>query len=381
MTHDHSGRSGGRSRFFGLGATVCIAAALVAAGCGSSNKSSSSTSAASTSTSQSTGSQTTAASTSKSVKLGAAFLGPKNDQSINQAGYMGVQAAVQANPNIKLSAVLDNQATPQKQTNAVETLAPNNDIVYVLSDAFSPVIDTDATRFPKTKFIGMEAYTKSFHPNVYAAAVDWGASSYVAGVLAGHMTKSNVIGFVGGAEIPPTVQSKNAYIAGAKSVNPKVKVLSNITGNFADVALGKQATAAMLQQGADVILPWLDAGVVGAYQAGKESGKDPAMFKLTIPDCKSYDNVIGTEAVNEVQITKTLIQKVADGTAKPGAAFIGLQDPKLQTLALCPKYQKNSDIASLTKKTIDDLNSGKIKLAKNAINPRPSYQFTEGLGG
>jgi basic membrane protein A len=373
MTHDETGWFGGRRRFFGMAAAFCIVAALLVAGCGGDDDDDSGTSAAT-----STGESTSAA--SKEAKLGAALLGPKNDQSINQAGYLGIQAAVKANPNIKLTAVLDNQATAQKQANAVQTLAPNNDIVYVLSNAFSPVLDTDAERFPKAKFIGMEAYTKNFHDNVYAAAVDWGASSYVAGVLAGHMTKTNVIGFIGGAEIPPTVQSKNAYTQGAKSVNPKVKVLTNITGNFADVALGKQATAAMLQQNADVILPWLDAGVVGAYQAGKESGKNPAMFKLTIPDCGAYPNVVGTEAVNTVAITKTLIEKVAAGTAKPGAAFIGLQDPKLQTLALCPKYRENKEIADLTKKTIDDVNSGKIKLQENALNPRPSYDYTEGLG-
>jgi len=201
------------------------------------------------------------------------------------------------------------------------------------------------------------------------------------GVIPGHKTKSNVIGFIGGAEIPPTVQSKNAFIAGAKSVNPNVKVLTNITGDFADVALGKQAAAAMIQQGADVIMPWLDAGVVGAYQAGKESGKNPAMFKLTIPDCKAYSNMIGTQAVNTVAITKAMVKAVVAGTAKPGATFIGLKDPSLQTLALCPKYAADKDIASLTQKTIDDINSGTIKLSSNALNPRPSYQYTEGLGG
>jgi hypothetical protein len=53
----------------------------------------------------------------------------------------------------------------------------------------------------------------------------------------------------------------------------------------------------------------------------------------------------------------------------------------LQTLALCPKYAADRDIAALTQKTIDDINSGKIKLNSNALNPRPNYQYTEGIGG
>ena len=69
------------------------------------------------------------------------------------------------------------------------------------------------------------------------------------------------------------------------------------------------------------------------------------------------------------------------GTAQPGAAFVDLKDPKLQTLSLCPKYQSNKEIASVTSSTIAAINDGKIKLAANAINPRPSYHYTEGFTG
>ncbi len=358
---------------------ACLVATAALAACGST--SSSSGGASSTSASSSGGTSTGSSGKAGGGKLGTAFLGPKNDQSINQAGYDGVLQAVQSNPGLKLTAVLDNQATTQQQENALQTLAPINNYVYALSDAFSPVMDIDASRFPQTKFIGMEAYPTHFHPNVYSAAVDWGASSYVAGVIAGHLTKTKTIGFIGGAEIPPTVQSRIAFAQGARSVDPTIKVLNDTTGNFADVTLGKQAAAAMIQQGADVILPWLDAGVVGAYEAGKASGKNVAMFKLTIPSCNAYSNVVGTELVNEGAITKDLITNVVKGTEQPGAVFVDLKDPHLQTLALCPKYQANKEIAAATAAAISGINSGKIKLSSAAVNPRPSYHWTEGFGG
>ncbi len=369
MTEDNSGRSTVRRRLAWFVTAAFMVAVLALAGCGSDDGEDTSNGGAG-------GSE---GAEKESFDLGAALLGPKNDGSINQAAFMGLEAADKEMTNLTVTSVLDNQSTLQKHTNAIQTLAPNNDIVYVISNSFSPVLDVQAPRFEDTKFIGIEAYTPKLHPNVYAAAVDWGASSYVAGVIAGTMTKTDVVGFIGGLEIPPSTQSQNAFEDGAQSVNPNVKVLKNIVGSFQDVALGKQATAAMLQQDADVILPWLDAGVAGAYQAGEESGKNPAMFKLTIPDCDAYDNIVGTEAVNTVALTQKMIASVVDGTAKPGAAFIGLQDPELQTLALCPKYEKDKEIADLTQQTIDDINSGKIKLAEDAINPRPSYEYTEGL--
>jgi basic membrane protein A len=364
MTEDISGRSNPRKRPSWFAGAACLLVAVVIAGCGGDDNDSG--------TAGEEASQ-------EQLTLGGALLGPKNDNSVNQAAYMGMVAADKALPNLKLTAVLENQTTEQETFNSIQTLAANNDLVYAFSNTFSPAFETDAPRFPDTQFIGVEAYTPTLHDNFYATAVDWGASSYVTGVIAGHLTKTDVVGFIGGAEIPPTVQSQNAFEDGVKSVNPQAKVLTNITGNFADVALGKEATAAMIQQNADVIMPWLDAGVTGAYQAGEESGKNPAMFKLTIPDCGAYDNVIGTEAVNTVEITKTMIEAVVNGDAKPGVAFIGLQDPDLQTVALCPKYEKNKEVADLTQKTIDDINSGKIKLAPDALNPRPDYKYTEGF--
>jgi len=58
-----------------------------------------------------------------------------------------------------------------------------------------------------------------------------------------------------------------------------------------------------------------------------------------------------------------------------------LQDPNLQTLKLCPKYQAKADIAKATKDTIDAVNSGKVKLPANAINARPNYPYQEGFDG
>jgi basic membrane lipoprotein Med (substrate-binding protein (PBP1-ABC) superfamily) len=137
----------------------------------------------------------------------------------------------------------------------------------------------------------------------------------------------------------------------------------------------------MIDDKADVIFPFLDAGIAGSYAAGKESGKNPAMFKLTIEDCTSYANIVGTEIVNNVAATSRMLGDYAKGTLKPGAVFLDLQDPELQTLKLCPKYEQNKAVADITKKTIDDVNSGAAKLPANAINARPDYPYREGFDG
>jgi basic membrane protein A len=369
-------RSGGKSR-----ATLAVAAAatlaLGIAACGSSNKSSTS-SGGGASTGAST--QSSGGSAGTEIKVGAALIGPKNDKSFNQAAYMGILAAQKDHPELKLTSVLENKETDQARTDALETLGPITNLIMAVSASFGPVLDVEAPKFPKDYFINVAGYTKQFHENVTGLANDWGAPAYVAGVIAANMTKTGTVGYVGGAEIPPTVHGSNGFKAGALSVNPKIKVLNNIVGDFNDVSKAKAATAAMIADGADVIFPFLDAGIAGSYAAGKASGKNPAMFKLTIPDCEAYPNMVGTEVVNNVAMVQRLMDSYVNKTLKPGAIFLDLQEPDLQTLKLCPKYAADKKIAKVTQDTIDAVNSGKIKLPANAINARPSYPHTEGFG-
>jgi basic membrane protein A len=357
-----------------LFAGAALAASVTVAACGGGGSSSSSSAASSSSASSGTQS-------SKSIKVGAALFGPKNDKSFNQAAYEGMLAATKQNPSLKLTAVLENRNNTQAATDAVQTLAPVNKVFVGVSQTFGPVFDVVASRFPKNYFIDIAGYTRQFHDNVTGFANDWGAPAYVAGVIAAHLSKSNVIGYVGGAEIEPTTDAAHGFAAGARSVKGNIRVLTNIVGDFNDVAKAKAATAAMLADNADVIFPFLDAGIAGSYAAGDASGKNPAMFKLTIPDCSAYGNMVGTELVNNTAATSRMLQAYANGTLKPGAVFLDLQEPSLQTLKLCPKYQKNAAIAKVTRDTIAAINDGKIKLPKNAVNPRPNYPHQEGFNG
>jgi basic membrane protein A and related proteins len=327
------------------------------------------------------GGSTSGGSQSEPIKVGAALIGPKNDKSFDQAAYEGIQAAQKQFPQLKLTSALENRATDSQRSDAVQTLAPVNKLVVTVSSSFGPVLDVMAPKFQNTYFIDVSGYTKTFQKNVTGFANDWGAMLYVAGVISAHLSKTGTVGYVGGAEIPPTIQGMAGFKAGAKSVNPKIKVLTNLVGDFNDVAKAKSATAAMISDGADAIFPFLNGGLPGAYAAGNASGKNPALFSEVIPDCNGYKNMVGTNFVDSKAIVQQLLTQYVHGTLKPGTTFLALQSPKLQTLQLCPKYQRNAEIAKVTKQTIADINSGKIKLPAAAVNPRPSYPYREGFNG
>jgi basic membrane lipoprotein Med (substrate-binding protein (PBP1-ABC) superfamily) len=303
----------------------------------------------------------------------------KNDGSFGQATWQGMQESLKAFPNLKLTAFLENETTDTMRTDGVDTVSPLNNLVLAVSSSYGPILDSEAPKFPHTYFIDIAGAPMKYHSNVTGFNNDWGAPAYVAGVDAAHITKTHVVGYVGGAQIPPTTQAENAFAEGVHSVNPHIKVLNTLTGDFDNVSEAKAATTAQIDANADVIFPFLDAGIAGAYAAGKASGKDPAMFKLTIPDCVSYNNIVGTEVVNNAVAADTLISAYIHHTIKPGTILLDLQDPAVETLQLCPKYAANTTVAAANKNTIDAINSGKLKLPTNAINPRPSFGYSTGL--
>ncbi|HEV2074156.1 MAG TPA: BMP family ABC transporter substrate-binding protein, partial [Thermomicrobiales bacterium] len=97
--------------------------------------------------------------------------------------------------------------------------------------------------------------------------------SFLAGVLAGLMTKTGVIGYVGGIRVPPVMRYEVGYVAGARSVNPDIEILISYSDDFEDPALGKELTLAQYNNGADIVLAAAGRTGIGSFDAAKEKGE------------------------------------------------------------------------------------------------------------
>jgi basic membrane lipoprotein Med (substrate-binding protein (PBP1-ABC) superfamily) len=96
-------------------------------------------------------------------------------------------------------------------------------------------------------------------------------ASYLAGILAAGMTKTGVIGAIGGTELPPVKRSFAAYAAGAHSVNSRLNVVTSYVGNWEDVSAGKEQALAQIGRRSDVLFQNADAAGLGVFQAARES--------------------------------------------------------------------------------------------------------------
>jgi len=125
-----------------------------------------------------------------------------------------------------------------------------------------------AKDFPKVSFL-LGSSGKPQAPNFSVFDNYIQEPAYLSGMIAGGMTKSNRIGMVGGFPIPEVNRLMNAFMMGAKEVNPKVEFSISFINSWFDPPKAKEAAFAMIDKGADILY----AERFGVSDAAKEKGK------------------------------------------------------------------------------------------------------------
>lgn len=123
--------------------------------------------------------------------------------------------------------------------------------------------------FPGTVFITTGGGRTG--PNVAALSFAFEEPSFLAGMVAASNSQSGIIACVGGTELPPVRAAFDAFAAGARAVNPAVRVVTSYLGTWDDAGAGKEQALALIGRGADVIFQDADAAGLGVFQAARES--------------------------------------------------------------------------------------------------------------
>lgn len=144
-----------------------------------------------------------------------------------------------------------------------------NKLIFTTSFGYMNQTQKVAKQFPDVKFVHSTGYKTA--PNVATTNARFYESRYLAGVLAGKMTKSNVIGYVGAHPIPEVLQGINAFTIGMRSVNPDAQVRVVWANTWYDPGKERDAAVTLLSQGADVITHHTDS--TATVQAAQEAGK------------------------------------------------------------------------------------------------------------
>ncbi len=210
---------------------------------------------------------TNAAPTAHEFRVALLTPGPISDQSWNGGAYQGL-LRIRDSLGAKVSHI-QTRTPAEFEENFRQYGAQGYDLVFGHGFEFQDAAVRVAPDFRRTIYVTTSGNQTG--PNIGGIEFAFEEASYEAGMVAGAMTRSNVLGAIGGTELPPVKRSFAAFEAGARAVNPKVRVISSYIGNWDDAGAAKEQAIAQIGRGVDVIFQNADAAGLGIFQAVREA--------------------------------------------------------------------------------------------------------------
>ncbi|WP_426754185.1 BMP family lipoprotein [Myxococcus sp. Y35] len=205
---------------------------------------------------------------------------------------------------------------------------------YMLANA----VRTSAQENPKAQFLlidsqVLDAQGKAMKlPNVRTVLFKEQEGSFLVGALAGLVTKTNKVGFVGGIEVPLIQRFEVGYRAGVKTTNAQAAqaLMSVYTGSFNNMAAGKQVAQDLISKGADVLFHAAGADGIGVIQAVKEAraaGKNVYAIGVDSDQAHVAPDAILTSMMKHTDLAVYQAAKdLVDGTFSAGEQVLGLKE-------------------------------------------------------
>lgn len=209
------------------------------------------------------------------VHVGIVFdTGGKDDRSFNAAAWEGVKRAAGDFP-IVLRDV--EPGDPTSIEPAMRAFAERGyDLIIGVGFNETPQIEAVAKDYPHLNFAIVDGVSQL--PNVASLIFKEHEGSYLVGMIAAITSRSGTIGFVGGMDIPLIHKFETGYEEGAKSVNPKIRVIPNFVGvtdtAWNDPVKGKELAQTQIEKGADVIFAAAGNSGLGTFDAVEAYGRD-----------------------------------------------------------------------------------------------------------
>ena len=198
-------------------------------------------------------------------------VGGKFDGSFNEAAYNGVLRFIEETGEDVAEFEIERQA---QSAQALRSFAQRgHSPIVAIGFTHAAALAKVAPQFPGTQFTLVDSVVEA--PNVQSVVFREQEGSYVVGILAAMASRSQVIGFVGGMDIPLIRKFACGYIQGARAADPQVKVLVNMTGPtpaaWSDPVRGGELARSQIEQGADVVIQAAGGTGIGVLQAAADA--------------------------------------------------------------------------------------------------------------
>jgi basic membrane protein A len=311
-----------------LVAAVVAVSAMALAGCSSSSSSTASSSAAAptaaassapptdegtepTTEASAEGDTASAMPDGSAVKVGLAYdIGGRGDQSFNDSAAAGLDKAVtDFGVQTKELEATTGETDAQKEERLTSLADAGYNPIIAVGFAYSGAVDKVAKAYPDINFAIIDDAASAL-PNLANLVFAENQGSFLVGAIAAQASKTGNIGFIGGVNVPLIQKFQAGYEAGAKAINPDIKIQAKYLteppdfSGFGDPAKGKVAAEGMFQNGADVVYHAAGGSGGGVFDAAKAAkgwaiGVDSDQYLTASADVK---DVILTSMLKRVDV-------------------------------------------------------------------------------
>ena len=251
-----------------------------------------------------------AAPAAEPLKVAFVYLGPRSDGGWTQQHDLARLALEKAMGSaIKTTFVENVPETADSERVFRQLAADGNKLIFATSFGYMEPLQKVAKLFPDVKFEHVNGFKTAANISVYEPRFEEGF--YLIGTIAGLMTKTNTLGFIGSFPIPSVMRNINAMALGAQAVNPKVKVKPIWVNTWYDPGKERQAADTLIAQGADNVAQNTDSPA--SIQAAQEKGTYAFSIDADMSSFGKKAQLSGsTEDWSGYYIDET--KKVLDGT-------------------------------------------------------------------
>ncbi len=267
----------------------------------------------------------------KKIKVALVFdLGGPDDKSFNASANSGLMKA-KADLGLTDADVktVESKNAADYKSNMTNFATQNFDLIIAVGFNMQSAMKEVAPQFPNVKFAIVDGDAPEGAANCVGLKFQEEQGSFLAGFLAGSMSKSKKIGFVGGMEMPLIGKFEAGYRAGAKTagLDADKGVLVAYTGNWDDTAKGKQVAVQEFGNGADIVYQAAGKAGLGVIQAAKEKGT--GFYAIGVDQDQDWvaEGRVLTSMVKHVDnAVEDTIKRVQNGTFASGTKVYSLKE-------------------------------------------------------
>ncbi len=254
------------------------------------------------------------------LRVGLVTPGSISDAAWNSGAYRGL---LQIRDSLHVPVSQVEARTPADQEDALRNYAAQGyRLVFAHGFEFQDAAERVSRQYPNTIIIVTSGVRAA--GNVAPLVFRLDEASYLCGMVAGGLTRSNVIGFVGGIELPPIKAAYEGWVRGALAVNPKVQSRLIYLNNFDDAAAGREAALALIRVGADMLHHNADAAGLGVFQAAKETPGVYVFGANADQSALAPDRVVGSAVIDLPRAFLLVAREVQSGKFRPRVESFGL---------------------------------------------------------